>query len=121
MRKADGTLRLAYKRGFLTKTAGLDWLHDQQAAGRKGEYVEPGKRKIGPYGGTDVIPGGTLSLGRSANLKAGPARSSFAALIPRTATATAMLAKGSLPVDDHEISQACAHVTPQVLAYACFT
>jgi integrase len=52
----DGTVKTVRKRGFETKTAGLGWLHDQQAAGRKGEYVEPSRRQLGAYG-EDVIDG----------------------------------------------------------------
>jgi integrase len=53
---ADGTVTTARKRGFLTKKAGQDWLSDQQAAGRKGEYIEPSKAKLGAYG-REVIEG----------------------------------------------------------------
>lgn len=52
----DGTMGTADKRGFLTKTAGLEWLQDQQASGRKGEYIEPSKRRLGDYG-AEVIAG----------------------------------------------------------------
>ena len=52
----DGTTRMVRKRGFTTKKAGQDWLADQQSAGRKGEYIEPGKAKFGPYG-REVIEG----------------------------------------------------------------
>lgn len=48
----DGTTKMAGKRGFLTKTAGLEWLADQQAAGRKGEYLEPSKQRFGGYAAT---------------------------------------------------------------------
>lgn len=41
---------------FLTKTAGLDRLGDQQSAGRKGEFVVPSKQTLGQYG-RDVIDG----------------------------------------------------------------
>jgi integrase len=44
------------KRGFTTKKAGQDWLADQQAAGRKGEYVEPSKQQFGAYA-AEVIDG----------------------------------------------------------------
>jgi integrase len=52
----DGITREVRKRGFRTKTAGLDWLHDQQAAGRKGEYIEPSRQALGSYG-EEVIDG----------------------------------------------------------------
>ena len=52
----DGTARIARKRGFLTKKAGLEWLADQQAAGRKGEYIQPSKEGTGTYG-AEVIDG----------------------------------------------------------------
>ena len=38
------------KSGFLTKKEGQAWLSDQQSAGRKGEYVEPSKQRVGPFG-----------------------------------------------------------------------
>src|SRR5579875_69295 len=50
----DGTAKEARKRGFATKSAGLRWLHEQQAAGHKGEYIEPSKQRLGAYG-TEVI------------------------------------------------------------------
>jgi integrase len=56
VRMPDGTAKLVRKRGFTTKTAGLGWLHDQQAAGRKGEYVEPSRQPVGSYG-AEVIDG----------------------------------------------------------------
>jgi integrase len=52
----DGTTKMVRKRGFMTKKAGQDWLADQQSAGRKGEYVEPSKAKLGAYG-REVIEG----------------------------------------------------------------
>ena len=52
----DGTSKMARKGGFLTKKAGQDWLADQQSAGRMGEYIEPGKRRLGDYG-AEVIAG----------------------------------------------------------------
>ena len=52
----DGTTKTVRKRGFLTKKAGLEWLADQQSAGRKGEYIEPSKQRIGAYG-AEVIDG----------------------------------------------------------------
>ena len=52
----DGTARTARKRGFLTKKAGLEWLADQQSAGRKGEYIAPSKERAGGYG-AEVIDG----------------------------------------------------------------
>jgi integrase len=56
VRRPDGTLKEVNKRGFLTKTAGLEWLSDQQAAGRKGEYIEPSRRQFADYG-AEVIDG----------------------------------------------------------------
>jgi hypothetical protein len=52
----DGTIEHVQKKGFLTKTAGLDWLGDQQSVGRKGEFVMPSKQTLGQYG-RDVIDG----------------------------------------------------------------
>jgi len=52
----DGTTKMARKKGFPTKKAGQDWLSDQQAAGRKGEYVEPSRQQLGGYG-REVIDG----------------------------------------------------------------
>ena len=46
---ADGTVKMVRKRGFMTKKDGQAWLADQQAAGRKGEYVDPSKQKLGAY------------------------------------------------------------------------
>jgi integrase len=34
---------------WTTEQAALEWLHDQQAAGRKGEFLEPSKQKFGAY------------------------------------------------------------------------
>lgn len=52
----DGTIATVRKRGFATKTAGLAWLADAQAAGRKGEYVEPSGQLFGAYA-AEVIDG----------------------------------------------------------------
>ena len=52
----DGTTKMARKRGFATKKDGQAWLADQQSAGRKGEYVEPSRQRVGPYG-AEVIDG----------------------------------------------------------------
>jgi len=52
----DGTIVHVQKKGFLTKTAGLDWLGDQQASGRKGDFVLPSKESFGTYG-REVIDG----------------------------------------------------------------
>jgi integrase len=52
----DGTAKMARKRGFATKKDGQAWLADQQAAARKGEYVEPSRQRLGPYG-AEVIDG----------------------------------------------------------------
>lgn len=54
--RQDGTIEQVQKKGFLTKTDGLEWLGDQQAAGRKGEYIAPSKQKLGTYG-REVIEG----------------------------------------------------------------
>ena len=56
VRLPDGTLREVNKRGFMTKTAGLEWLADAQSAGRKGEFIEPSKQTFGAYG-EEVIDG----------------------------------------------------------------
>ena len=56
VRLPDGTLRELNKRGFTTKTVGLEWLGDQQSAGRKGEFTEPSKQTLGAYG-AEVIDG----------------------------------------------------------------
>ena len=56
VRLSDGMLREVNKRGFMTKTAGLEWLADAQSAGRKGEFVEPSKQRFGTYG-AEVIDG----------------------------------------------------------------
>ena len=56
VRLPDGTLREVNKRGFMTKTAGLEWLADAQSAGRKGDFIEPSKQKFGTYG-AEVIDG----------------------------------------------------------------
>lgn len=52
----DGTAKMVRKRGFLTKKEGQAWLADQQTAGRKGEYVEPSRQRLGAYG-AGVIDG----------------------------------------------------------------
>jgi integrase len=52
----DGTTKMARKKGFATKKEGLDWLGDQQSAGRKGEYVEPSKQTLGQLG-AEIIDG----------------------------------------------------------------
>ena len=52
----DGTVKEVNKRGFPTKTAGLEWLADAQSAGRKGEYIEPSRQRFGTYG-EEVIRG----------------------------------------------------------------
>jgi integrase len=49
-------VKMVRKRGFTTKKAGQDWLADQQSLGRKGEYVEPSRQKLGAYG-AEVIDG----------------------------------------------------------------
>ena len=56
VRLPEGTLREVNKRGFMTKTAGLEWLADAQSAGRKGDFIEPSKQKFGTYG-AEVIDG----------------------------------------------------------------
>jgi integrase len=52
----DGTTKMARKRGFLTKKDGQAWLADQQSAGRKGEYVEPSRQRLGAYA-REVVDG----------------------------------------------------------------
>jgi integrase len=52
----DGTTKMVYKRGFMTKKDGQAWLSDQQSAGRKGEYIEPSRQRLGPFG-AEVIDG----------------------------------------------------------------
>jgi integrase len=52
----DGTVKTIRQRGFPTQKAGLEWLADLQAEGRKGNYTEPSKRPLGEYG-TEVIAG----------------------------------------------------------------
>jgi integrase len=56
VRMPDGTAREVNKRGFLTRTAGLEWLADAQSAGRKGAFIEPGRQQFGAYG-AEVIDG----------------------------------------------------------------
>ena len=56
VRMPDATMREVNKRGFATKTAGLEWLQDAQSAGRKGDYIEPSKLHLGAYG-LEVIEG----------------------------------------------------------------
>jgi integrase len=56
VRQPDGTVKEVNKRGFLTKTEGRRWLADAQAAGRKGEYLEPSRQTLGGYG-AEVIAG----------------------------------------------------------------
>jgi hypothetical protein len=49
----DGTVRRIDRRTgyhgatWTTEQDALAWLHDQQAAGRKGEFVQPGKQRFG--------------------------------------------------------------------------
>jgi integrase len=52
----DGMTKMVGKRGFMTKKDGQAWLADQQSAGRKGEYVEPSRQRLGAYG-AEVIDG----------------------------------------------------------------
>jgi integrase len=52
----DGTVKHVQRKGFATKTEGLEWLGDQQAAGRRGDYVEPSRQRLGVYG-AEVIDG----------------------------------------------------------------
>lgn len=62
VRQADGTLKEINRRKgangetWTTKEDALAWLHDQQSAGRKGEYVEPSSQGLGAYG-AEVIDG----------------------------------------------------------------
>ena len=64
----DGTTRELNKRGFPTRKAGLDWLADQQSAGRRGEFVEPSKRLFGEYG-AEVIDGLRIAPGTKASYR----------------------------------------------------
>jgi len=52
----DGTIRMVSQKGFVTKKSGLEWLHGQQAAGSKGEFIEPSRQQFGDYG-REVIEG----------------------------------------------------------------
>jgi integrase len=56
VRQPDGTVKQVCMRGYATKKAALDALQDAQSAGRKGEYIEPSKVKLGAYG-REVIEG----------------------------------------------------------------
>ena len=56
VRLPDGTLKEVNKRGFGTKKEALAWLADAQSAGRKGEYLEPSRQRLGAYG-AEVIDG----------------------------------------------------------------
>jgi hypothetical protein len=62
VRLPDGTLkRIERRTGYngetwTTEQDALAWLHDQQAAGRKGEFAEPSRQKLGAYG-REVIEG----------------------------------------------------------------
>jgi integrase len=62
VRQPDGTMReINRRRGFngetwTTRAEALAWLADQQAAGRRGAYVEPSNLALGAYG-TGVIDG----------------------------------------------------------------
>jgi integrase len=56
VRMPDGALKEVNRRGFPTKTAGLEWLADAQSAGRKGDYIEPSRLALGQYG-LEVIEG----------------------------------------------------------------
>ena len=62
VRQADGTLKEVNRRKgpggetWTTKEDALAWLHDQQSAGRKGEYIEPSSQGLGAYG-AEVIEG----------------------------------------------------------------
>ena len=56
VRLADGTEKEINKRGFKAKTEARNWLHDAQAEGRKGGFVEPGTLRLGSYG-AEVIAG----------------------------------------------------------------
>lgn len=62
VRLPDGTVKRVDRRtgyngeGWTTEQAALEWLHDQQATGRKGEFAEPSRQKFGAFG-RDVIEG----------------------------------------------------------------
>ena len=64
----DGTTVMARKKGFAAKADGLAWLHDQQAAGRKGGYVEPSRQTLGPLG-AEIIDGLRLTPQTRASYK----------------------------------------------------
>jgi hypothetical protein len=68
VRQPDGTLKEINKRGFATKKAGLAWLADAQSAGRKGEYVEPSRQRLGAYG-AEVIDGLRIGPQTKASLR----------------------------------------------------
>lgn len=62
----DGTIEHAQKKGFLSKTTGLEWLQDAQSDGRKGQFLEPSKQTFGSYG-AEVIDGLRIEPGTRAS------------------------------------------------------
>src|ERR1019366_6544279 len=68
VRMPDDTTVMVGKKGFLSKTDGLDWLHDAQSAGRKGEYVEPSRQRLGAYG-TEAIAGMPVTAATKASYR----------------------------------------------------
>jgi hypothetical protein len=74
VRQVDGTVKeINLRKGpngeqGTTEKDALAWLHDQQAAGRKGEYVDPSKRLLGAYG-AEVIDGLRISPGTKASYR----------------------------------------------------
>ena len=54
--RADGIRKQVNRRGFLTKKAALDAMREALSASAKGEFVEPGRQKLGTYG-AEVIDG----------------------------------------------------------------
>ena len=56
VRLPDGTAREINKRGFVTKTAAVDWLKAAQVDGKREGYIEPSRQRLGAYG-AEVIAG----------------------------------------------------------------
>ena len=54
--------------GIHTKKAGLEWLQEAQAAGHKGEYIEPSKQTFGALG-AEIIDGMRLAPQTKASYK----------------------------------------------------
>lgn len=64
----DGTVTTVRKRGFPTQKAGLEWLADAQAAGRKREFTVPSSQRFGTYA-AEVIDGMRLKPQTSASYR----------------------------------------------------